>query len=54
MTVTDDMSFVLNNFRYESHGSGADIMHCTMRDCATISATHKALDTIGCKVYSNI
>ena len=21
MTVTDDMPFVLNNFRYESHGS---------------------------------
>ena len=25
-----------------------------MRDCATISATHKALDTIGCKVYPTL
>ena len=51
-TVTDDMPFVLNNFRYESAWIWADIMHCTMRDCATISATHKALDAIGCKVHS--
>lgn len=52
MTVTDDHAFVLNNFRYESAWIWADIMHCTMRDCALISATHKALENIGCKVIS--
>tara|TARA_B100000925_G_C22003310_1_gene472376 strand:+ start:1696 stop:2559 length:864 start_codon:yes stop_codon:yes gene_type:complete len=52
MTVTDDHAFVLNNFRYESAWIWADVMHCTMRDCALISATHKALENIGCKVIS--
>ena len=27
-------------------------MWCAMRDCALMSATHKALEAIGCKVYS--
>ena len=51
-TVQSDNPFVLNNFRYESSWVWADIMHCTMRDCATMTATHKALEAIGCKVYS--
>lgn len=52
LTVSGDYSFILNNYRYESAWVWADIMHCTMRDCALISATHKALENIGCKVYS--
>ena len=43
---------VLNNYRYESTWIWADIMWCAMRDCALITPTHKALEAIGCKVYS--
>ena len=45
-------AFMLNNYYYDSPWVWADMMHCVMRDCAMISATHKALETIGCKVYS--
>ena len=47
-----DNAFVLNNYRYESVWEWADLMWATMRDCATISSTHKALEQIGCKVIS--
>lgn len=45
-------AFMLNNYYYEDPWVWADMMHCVMRDCAMISATHKALDAIGCKVIS--
>ena len=51
-TITSDTAFVLNNYKYESTWVWADIMWCAMRDCAIISATHKALEAIGCKVHS--
>ena len=47
-----DNAFVLNNYRYESVWEWADLMWATMRDCATISSSHKALQQIGCKVIS--
>ncbi len=51
-TIQSDSKFILNNYFYENTWKWADIMHCTMRDCSIISATHKALEAIGCKIYS--
>lgn len=48
----DNEGMVLNNFFYKTKWQWADMIHCVMRDCATISSTHKALDAIGCKVIS--
>ena len=45
-------AFMLNNYYYEDPWVWADMMHCVMRDCSMISATHKALEAIGCTVHS--
>tara|TARA_B100000965_G_C19402953_1_gene674086 strand:+ start:21 stop:881 length:861 start_codon:yes stop_codon:yes gene_type:complete len=50
-SVNND-AFVLNNYRYQSQWQWADLIWATMRDCALISSTHKALESIGCKVIS--
>ena len=52
LTQGDAGSFMLNNYFYENPWIWADMMHCVMRDCAMISATHKALEAIGCTVHS--
>lgn len=52
LTMGESSPFILNNYYYQEPWIWADMMHCTMRDCAMISATHKALSTLGCKVYS--
>lgn len=41
----------LNGFKYEDELQWADFLHCTMRDCALITATRQALENIGCEVY---
>ena len=51
-TVGQDIPFVLNSWRYESMWQWADMAWATMRDCALISSTHKALESLGCKVIS--
>jgi len=51
-THHNEEKFILNNYLYEGQWQWSDLMHCTMRDCAIISSTHKALKSIGCKVYS--
>lgn len=52
LTQGDAGSFMLNNYFYENPWTWADMIHCVMRDCAMISATHKALEAIGCTVHS--
>jgi len=52
LTQGDAGSFMLNNYFYENPWTWADMIHCVMRDCAMITATHKALDSIGCTVHS--
>ena len=49
---TNDEAFVVNNYRYENSWDYADPIWATMRDCALISSTHKALENIGCNVIS--
>ena len=44
--------FKLNGFEYEDEAQWADFLHCVMRDCALISSTHKALEFLGCTLYS--
>tara|TARA_B100000900_G_scaffold412808_1_gene435338 strand:- start:740 stop:1600 length:861 start_codon:yes stop_codon:yes gene_type:complete len=52
LTQGDSGSFMLNNYFYDNTWTWADMIHCVMRDCAMISSTHKALNTIGCTVHS--
>jgi hypothetical protein len=47
-----DEAFIVNNYRYENSWDYADPIWATMRDCALISSTHKALENIGCNVIS--
>jgi hypothetical protein len=49
---TPDEAFIVNNYRYENSWDYADPIWATMRDCALISSTHKALENIGCNVIS--
>jgi len=51
LTMTNE-AMLLNNFYYQSKWQWADMAHCVMRDCSMITSTHKALDSIGCKVFS--
>lgn len=51
-SAMEDEAFQLNNYQYTSKWQWADMVHCTMRDCSLISSTHKALDSIGCRVIT--
>lgn len=44
--------FRLNGFDYHSELQWADFLHCTMRDCALITSTTRALRAMDCKVIT--
>ena len=50
--TVDGDPMILNNFYYKNKWQWADLIHATMRDCALMASTHKALAKVGCTVLT--